>query len=119
MVILPPGTTFPQFLELAASKLGVPAKRVFNKGSEVDDVNAIRDDDELVITSGENLPAPGSKSQHVLKLAVIGPGGVGKSGRALTYPSFAHLSRLLHSSSVFSSHSGNGEICPRSIPGGL
>lgn len=76
---------FEDFLELSSKKLGVTAKRVFNKGSEVDGVDVIRDGDMLNITDAAGLPTPGSKSQHLLKIAVIGPGGVGKSAITVQY----------------------------------
>jgi len=88
LVNIPSGITFEQFKAIASEKLKITAHGVFTaSGVEVDDIDALRDDDVLTITEKPK----GDKNKKVaagpqqIKIAVIGPGGVGKSAITLQY----------------------------------
>jgi len=86
LVNISEGMSLEEFLETCTKKLGISAKRIFNQGSEIDEMDVVRDGDVLVITDGGTVgQKKKSSAKPEMKIAVIGAGGVGKSAITVQY----------------------------------
>eukprot|EP00697_Spironema_sp_BW2_P001500 gnl/Spiro4/1202_TR629_c0_g2_i1.p1 gnl/Spiro4/1202_TR629_c0_g2~~gnl/Spiro4/1202_TR629_c0_g2_i1.p1 ORF type:complete len:307 (+),score=50.89 gnl/Spiro4/1202_TR629_c0_g2_i1:100-921(+) len=81
---VPPHTSLDQLHRMCSAKLGVDAKKIFVKGVLLDDVNAVRSGDHLVVSTGDRLYAVGGFVPQY-NLCVLGGGGVGKSALTTRY----------------------------------
>jgi len=79
--------TFPEFISQAGKKVGIAnAKYAYNaNGSLIDDVTLLRDEESVYISAIEGFfKSTGSKCK-MYRIAILGPGGVGKSCLTLRY----------------------------------
>eukprot|EP00824_Muranothrix_gubernata_P025562 TRINITY_DN8316_c0_g4_i1.p1 TRINITY_DN8316_c0_g4~~TRINITY_DN8316_c0_g4_i1.p1 ORF type:complete len:271 (+),score=62.45 TRINITY_DN8316_c0_g4_i1:281-1093(+) len=87
LVNIAEGMTWDTFLEMGARKLSMNiVKRVFLKnGSEVTDMDAMRDGDTLYLSAGEAFHASKGTGIPLKKVCVIGSGAVGKSALTMRF----------------------------------
>jgi small GTP-binding protein len=93
MISLPQSSSLSDLVRLAGQKLGIQAQKCFmENGALVDDIAMLRDNDTCLVSCGEPFFLKGSrlaKTQHTsmdsFKLAILGPGSVGKSAITLKF----------------------------------
>eukprot|EP01098_Paradermamoeba_levis_P002414 TRINITY_DN12804_c0_g1_i1.p2 TRINITY_DN12804_c0_g1~~TRINITY_DN12804_c0_g1_i1.p2 ORF type:complete len:151 (-),score=24.49 TRINITY_DN12804_c0_g1_i1:449-901(-) len=86
LMMVPP--TMEEFLKQAGEKLGISAKKAFSSsGVVISDLASIKDGDQVFISAGENFhqPESGNTTLRTFNIAVLGPGGVGKSSLSTRY----------------------------------
>jgi len=84
LVAVPP--TLEGLLKIAGEKLKIKADRAYTEsGACVEDVSIIRDNEKIFISSGEPFYKLDASRVRNYKIAVLGPGGVGKSSLTVRY----------------------------------
>jgi len=79
-------STIEGLLKLAGEKLKIKAERAYSEnGSYIDDVSIIRENEKIFISTGEPFFKADSSRVRQYKIAVLGPGGVGKSSLTVRY----------------------------------
>jgi len=81
-----PGT-FPEFISQAVKKVGINnAKYAYNaNGALIDDVTLLREEDSVYVSATEGFFKSGGSKCKMYRIAILGPGGVGKSCLTLRY----------------------------------
>jgi len=81
-------STFPEFIQQAGKKVGIAnAKYAYNSnGAMIDDVTVLRDEESIYISANEGFyKSTGGSKCKMYRIAILGPGGVGKSCLTLRY----------------------------------
>eukprot|EP00455_Lapot_gusevi_P056743 TRINITY_DN9509_c0_g5_i2.p1 TRINITY_DN9509_c0_g5~~TRINITY_DN9509_c0_g5_i2.p1 ORF type:complete len:298 (+),score=78.26 TRINITY_DN9509_c0_g5_i2:73-894(+) len=92
-MLVRPNSTMESFLQQASEKLRIRGTTIYNEhGGEIDDLDLVRDNDNLYISAGEPFHAKGGPARAAVKgnstlysIAIMGPGSVGKSALTLQY----------------------------------
>lgn len=85
---LPTDASMEKFLDLAGERLGIKAQRAFlntDELPEVKHVDILSQDDVVIVTEGEHPRDDKEEEIPLIRLAVLGAGGVGKSALTLRY----------------------------------
>jgi len=83
MIVVP--NSFDEFLKLAGKKLDISAKYAYTStGGFVDDVELLREDEDVYISEKAGFYRNESSAKRY-KIAILGPGGVGKSCLTIRY----------------------------------
>jgi len=83
MIVVP--QTFEEFLKQAGKKLDISAKFAYTStGGVIDDTNLLREDEDVYISEKSGFYRNESSAKRY-KIAILGPGGVGKSCLTIRY----------------------------------
>jgi len=84
LIAVPP--TINELLKTAGEKLKCKAERAYSEnGAYIEDTSLIRENEKIFISEGEPFFKSDSSRVRLYKIAVLGPGGVGKSSLTVRY----------------------------------
>jgi len=80
-------STLEELYEEGGKKLGISGVKVAysSSGAVIDDLSLLREDEEVYLSTSEGFYKSERKQTKLFRIAVLGPGGVGKSRLTIRY----------------------------------